>query len=222
MSASDRIYESIEAQISEGQLLPGDPVEEQHLMSTFGVSRTPVREALLRLKADGYLSSISRGGSVVAKMDLPKLLAVWELLADLEGLCARYACARMTDEERQKLLQVHKGAEDIVKAEDETGWREANRTFHEILYEGSRNPFLREVIIRMRIKTSAYRHKSYSFGGVVGHMKQAYRFHGLLVDAILAGDAEAAAKAACDHLSPEEGAKGVLELARSAPKSFLA
>lgn len=221
MKASDRIYRAIEEQIDDGHLLPGDPIDEEFLMTSFQVSRTPVREALLRLKAGGYVSKVPRSGIVVATMDIGQLLAIWELLADLEALCARYACQRMTDRARQELLQVHREAQPVVDAEDETGWRKANRSFHEVLYEGARNEFLREEIIRMRIKTSAYRHRSYSFGGVIGHVKSAYRFHGLITDAILVHDADAAAKAAFDHLSPAEGAKGVLELARRLPSGIL-
>ena len=68
LKASERIYRSIESGISEGALLPGDPVDEEELMAQFGVSRTPVREALLQLKTVGLLDGLPRGGAIVAKL----------------------------------------------------------------------------------------------------------------------------------------------------------
>ncbi|RYG55915.1 MAG: GntR family transcriptional regulator, partial [Alphaproteobacteria bacterium] len=94
MKSSDRIHAVIESQIGQCVLLPGDPIDEESLMTQFDVSRTPVREALVRLKAEGLVSSIARGGAIVSKMDMVQLMSVWELLSDLEGLCARYACLR--------------------------------------------------------------------------------------------------------------------------------
>ena len=91
MKAAERIRLSIEESIRDGSLLPGDAVDEQQLMQTYEVSRTPVREALLQLQAQGMLNSL-RGGMVVAKMDVAQLLAMWELLAELEGIGARLAC----------------------------------------------------------------------------------------------------------------------------------
>ena len=62
MKAAERIRLSIEESIRDGSLLPGDAVDEQQLMQTYEVSRTPVREALLQLQAQGLLNSLPRGG----------------------------------------------------------------------------------------------------------------------------------------------------------------
>lgn len=218
MKASERIHDNIEAQIGEGALLPGDPVDEERLMAQFGVSRTPVREALLQLKAEGLVTSLPRGGTVVAKMDVPQLFAMWELLAELEGLCARYACERMTNKEREALASVHRAAEDIVERDDEVGWQQSNMEFHEILYAGARNPYLRQEILRMRTRTQAYRKHAF---GAVGRLRTSHHHHGLIVEAILAKNSAAAARAALDHLSPGEGAPGVTDLIMNLPKALL-
>ncbi|MEZ5738252.1 MAG: GntR family transcriptional regulator [Burkholderiaceae bacterium] len=63
MKASARIQQVIDTQIREGRLLPGDPIDEEALMAQFGVSRTPVREALLNLKAEGLAMSLPRAAS---------------------------------------------------------------------------------------------------------------------------------------------------------------
>lgn len=218
MKASERIRRIIETQIAEGELLPGDPIDEENLMARFGVSRTPVREALLQLKAEHLVDSVPRGGVIVAKMDFSQLLSCWELLSDLEGLCARYACERMTNQERQALLEAHQAAREVAEQENEMAWRQANRSFHEILYAGARNPYLRQEILRMRIRTSAYRNHSF---GVVGRVRNAYQYHDRITQAILANDPDAAAKAARAHLNPSEGVPALFDLIRNMPRELL-
>lgn len=216
MKASERIYQSIEEQIRVGALLPGDPVDETKLMSEFGVSRTPVREAMLQLKSQGLLNFPPRGGAVVSKMDVQQLFAMWELLAELESLCARYACERMSDEQRAELARIHEAAQEIVERDDHAGWQDANYAFHELLYEGARNPYLRQEILRMRTRTQAYRRHAF---GAVGHLRISHANHGHILRAILARDCEAAARAGFEHMSPEEGP--IKDLIVNLPKELL-
>lgn len=218
MKVSRRIATAIEAQIRDGSLLPGDPVDEAKLMETFGVSRTPVREALLQLQAQSLVDSLPRGGAVVAKMDVQQLLSMWELLAELESLCARYACERMTPEERQELENSHRGAQPIVDAEDEEGWQRANLDFHEILYRGSRNLYLRQQLLLMRTRTGAYRRHAF---GAVGRIQTSYSHHEEILRSILAHDSAAAARAMFHHMSPGHGSRGVTELIVNLPRSLL-
>lgn len=215
---SERIAHSIEAQVGDGTLLPGDPIEENKLMAAFGVSRTPVREALLQLQAQGLLANLPRGGMVVAKMDVQQLLAMWELLAELESLCARYACERMTPEEREALAALHRDTLPIVEADDVEGWQQANLDFHEVLYRASRNPYLRQQILRMRMRTGAYRRHAF---GPVGRVQASYSHHADILAAIMAADSEAAARAMFHHMSPGHGTRGVTDLIVNLPKSLL-
>lgn len=218
MKASERIFQNIEEQVRTGALLPGDPVDEIGLMQHYGISRTPVREALLQLKAQGLLTSLPRGGMVVAKMTVQQLFAMWELLADLESLCARYACERMTDPERASLAAVHEAARPIVARDAQEEWPAANTAFHEILYAGSRNPYLRQEILRMRARTQAYRRHSF---GAVGRLQISHDHHGLILKAILAKDCSAATAAGLAHMSPGDGAPGVTALINNLPKELL-
>lgn len=217
MKASERIHGSIESQIRDGALLPGDPIDEERLMAHFGVSRTPVREAMLQLKAEGLLTSLPRGGMVVSKLDVPELFAMWELLAELEALAARYACERMSKTERQALADAHRESEAVVEREDEAGWERANKAFHEILYAGARNPYLRQEILRMRTRTQAYR--KHAFSAVV-RLRVSFDGHAGIVAAILANDREAAGRAAFAHLNPG-GAPWITDLLMKLPRELL-
>jgi len=218
MKVSDRIRQSIEQQIREASLLPGDPVDESKLAATHAVSRTPVREALLQLQAQGLLTSLPRGGMVVAKMDVQQLLSMWELLAELESLCARYACERMTNEERESLQDLHQNTLPIVESNDELGWQQANMAFHEILYRGSRNPYLRQDILRMRTQTGAYRRHAF---GAVGRIPASYAMHTDIVKAIIDHDSRQAASAMFLHMSPGHGTRGVTDMIVNMPRDLL-
>src|ERR1700712_2856796 len=113
--ASDKIRMEIENAIMEGGLLPGDSINKVELGSQYRVSRTPIREALLQLQAQGMLTSLPRGGMIVAKMDLQQLLSLWELLAALEGVAARLACERMNPEELAALTEHHEQSRHSVE-----------------------------------------------------------------------------------------------------------
>ena len=218
MKASERIRLSVEERVREGVLLPGDPIVEASLMRDFGVSRTPVREALLQLQGQGLVAILPRGGVVVARMTFQELFAMWELMADLEVLCARYACDRMSDEERAALVVAHEQAGEVVKRDAVDAWREANMTFHEILYKGARNPYLRQEILVMRARTAAYRRHAFA---VVGHIRHSHETHEGVVKAVLAKDPEAAAAAMQVHIGVGRGARAVTDLILSLPKELL-
>ena len=217
MKASERIRTSIESQIRCGALLPGDPIDEERLMTEFGVSRTPVREAVLQLKAADMLTALPRGGVVVSKLDVAQLFAMWELLADLEGLAARYACDRMTDAERRALADLHLEARSIVDHDDAEAWEQANMQFHEMIYAGARNPYLRQEILRMRTRTQAYRRHAFS---AVVRLRVSYDGHARMVAAIQARDAETAEREGFAHLNPG-GAPWITDLLMNLPKELL-
>lgn len=92
----NRIYKSIAEQIITGNLQPGEKLEEKVLASRFGVSRTPIREALRELSARGLINLIPRRGGMVAEIGLERLSDMLDAECELEGLCARLAAMRMT------------------------------------------------------------------------------------------------------------------------------
>jgi len=218
MKISERIRQSIEEDIRSGNLLPGDSIDEQEISLRFAVSRTPVREALLQLKAQNLLCSQPRNGMVVAKMDVQQLLAIWELLTEMEGVCARLACERMTVEERAELVSVHEASEAVVLADDVEGWSSANHHFHDLLYRGARNPYLRQELLRLRARTGAYLRHAFS---AVGRLRSSFEQHGALVHAIQINDPALAQRTMTQHISLEQGARGLRDFLVNIPKSLL-
>jgi DNA-binding GntR family transcriptional regulator len=218
MKASERIRLAVESDIRNGVLVPGDSIDEQELAERYQVSRTPVREALLQLKVQGMLDSRPRNGMVVARMDVQELLAIWELMAEMESVCARLACQRMSKEERDELAQIHRQAESAADADDMNAWREANHAFHEALYKGCRNPYLRDQLLSLRARTSAYLRHAFS---AVGRVRSSYEQHSQLVDAFLANDPDRAEKMMKRHMDLAQGAKGLSDLLINLPKSMI-
>ena len=219
MKVSDQIRMRIESAIASGELLPGDAIDDIALAHHYKVSRTPVREALLQLQAQGILSSTPRGGSMVAKMNLQQLLSLWELLAELEGIAVRLACERMTNDDLKALMKVHRSSKKIADKEDMDGWQEANLKFHEIIYEGARNPFLRQEVLRIRSRTGVYRRHAF---GALGRIKSSYDQHEKIVNAVEKRDAEAASLCMADHMRPGRDSKTLNDFIMSLPRELLA
>jgi DNA-binding GntR family transcriptional regulator len=219
MKVSDQIRMRIESSIASGELLPGDAIDDVALAHHYKVSRTPVREALLQLQAQGILTSTPRGGSMVAKMNLQQLLSLWELLAELEGIAVRLACERMTNDDLKALMKLHRSSKKIADKEDMNGWQNANLKFHEIIYEGARNPFLRQEVLRIRSRTGVYRRHAF---GALGRIKSSYDQHEKIVNALEKRDAEAASLCMADHMRPGRDSKTLNDFIMNLPRELLA
>lgn len=218
MKVSERIRLAIENDIRSGNLLPGDAIDEQKIAADYQVSRTPVREAVLQLKVQGILESQPRGGAVVARMDVQQLLAIWELMAEMEGVCARMACERMTQAEREALARLHQETASMAESDDAQAWSKSNQAFHEMLYQGCRNPYLRQELLRLRARTGAYLQYSFS---AVGRVRSSHEQHDELVQAILGNDPERAHRMMMRHVSLAQGAKSLSDFLINLPKSMV-
>lgn len=218
MKISEKIRQHIEDEIRAGVLLPGDVIDEHDLARRFEASRTPVREALIQLEAQNMLISQPRQGMVVAKMDVKQLLAIWELLVEMEAVCAKLACERMTPEEREQLAQIHADGQKIVDADGIDGWRKANHAFHDALYLGSRNPYLRQEILRLRARTGAYLRHAFS---ALGRLQSSQEQHAKILDAIQKRDAARAHALMLEHISLDQGARGLTDFIINLPSSLL-
>ncbi len=217
--ASDRIRQEIEASIKSGALLPGDAIDEAELARVHAVSRTPIREALIQLQAQGMLTSLPRGGMLVAKMDLQQLLSLWELLAELEGLAARLACQRMTPDELAAIVDNHQSSAEVVARDDMAAWQQSNLRFHELIYRATRNPYLRQEVLRIRTRTGVYRQHAFA---ALGTIRASFEQHERVVTAFQASDPEAASAAMVMHMRPARDASAMTDFIVNLPKDLLA
>ena len=93
-SLAEGVRTRLEKDILGGVLVPGQVLDERSLAEQFGVSRTPVRNAVAQLASQGLLRVVPRVGVVVPKLNIKELLSLLEMLAELEGICAKFAARR--------------------------------------------------------------------------------------------------------------------------------
>lgn len=219
MKVSDQIRLRIEEAISSGELLPGDAIDDVALAKSHKVSRTPVREALLQLQAQGLVQSTPRGGYTVAKMNLQQLLSLWELLAELEAVAVRLACERMSSTEIRALKKQHAASKKAVEHNDFEAWQHCNLQFHDLIYQGARNVYLRQEVMRLRFRTGVYRRHAFAS---LGDVRSSYQQHEKIVQAIETRSASSASVFMADHMRPGRDSKSLNDFILSLPGELLA
>lgn len=187
----------LSAGIVEGALGPGVRLDEQSLAERFQVSRTPVREALAQLAAHGLVERRPHRGVVVAALSMERLAHLFELMSELEGVCARLAALRMTDAERAALAADHLAARTLALAEDVAGYADANRLFHLAIYDGAHNPALVETTRDVRNRLAPFRRAQFQ---THGRPSASWAEHDAVVQAILARADDAACAAMRAHI----------------------
>ena len=196
--AAAEIVAAVERQILSGALAPGQRIDEVALAKQFDVSRTPVREALLELAAVGLVGQRAHRGTFVADVTLEEIFDVYEVLAELEGLCARLAARRMDEAERKELLRLHQQMGQLVAAEHREKYIELDYRFHGLLIRGARNSALLDHISMCMKRIAPVRRTSME---MVRNMETAHAEHGALTKAITDGDAEGAKRIMSEHVA---------------------
>lgn len=217
LSAAETVRVNLEREISQGVLIPGDPLDEDTLAARFGVSRTPVREALLHLAALGIVTIAPRAGIYVSRLSIPELLGMLELLAELEAVCAKLATHRLTPEEGEALKRVHEESRAFVENGDVQSYARCNAEFHEILYKMCRNMPLATEIAHIRSRTQVYRQSVFQNQL---RIRGSHEEHGRILEAVLAGDAPAASAAMLEHI--KIGGRDFTDLILHLPTRLLA
>ncbi|MBL8482107.1 MAG: GntR family transcriptional regulator [Rhodocyclaceae bacterium] len=195
---SEELSELIEEQIATGARRPGTRLDEQELAAEFGVSRTPIREALIQLAAAGLVDMRPRRGALVAEVGPARLCEMFEVMAELEAMCARLAARRITAAEQQALLEAHGSCEAARDAQDPDSYYKLNEVFHHRIYAASHNGFLAEQATALHRRLRPYRRLQLR---VRNRMLTSYNEHAEIVDAILAGDGDRAANAIRSHVT---------------------
>lgn len=197
LTRSDRVRRRLADQIISGALKPGQPLDEKALAKTFNVSRTPVREALRQLAASDLVEWRPHQSAVVASITIPKMVEMFEVMAEIEGFCGRLAARRMTPAERKELIRRHKRCHPYVRSRDREGYHALNRPFHDAIYEGTHNRYLMDQARYLYVRLAPYR--AYQLHRP-GALEAAYADHQKIVDAIVEGDGETAYGLLFDHV----------------------
>ena len=192
-----RLREAIEDEIVTGHLVPGARLEETTLAAKFGVSRTPIREALLHLAAMGLVEIRPRRGAIVSAPDPRRLVEMFETMAELEAACARLAARRHTLDDEVAITAAHAACEAAAASEDSEAYYFENAAFHAAIYRASHNAFLQDQSLGLHRRLAPYRRMQLR---ARNRLTQSLTEHAAVVAAILAGDGERAAKLLRDHI----------------------
>lgn len=153
----DVVFNTLRQAILKGELEPGERLMEIQLAEQLGVSRTPIREAIRKLELEGLVLMIPRKGAEVAKISEKSLRDVLEVRRSLEELAIELACQRMTEDGIRELERAHRIFSEAVDCKDVMLMAEADENYHDIIYEGTGNSRLVQILNNLREQMYRYR-----------------------------------------------------------------
>jgi len=184
-AVTDDVYHAIRDRILRGELGPGLLLRQEELSGAMGVSRTPVREALMRLVSDGYVERVHRRGFRVAGEPISDLVALYPIIANLEALACRSALPRIDAARIRQLSRINR---DIRRAVDRGDAKDAitlNMQFHRLLSERCDNPRL--VRLLDDLSAEVMRLEIWSFASETDRA-ETIRNHDVILDALRDAD----------------------------------
>jgi DNA-binding GntR family transcriptional regulator len=194
--SSDRIKEQLTERILSGQLRPGDILIENVLAEEFGVSRTPIREAIRQIAATGLITVRPRQRAIVAQLALGEALAMFEAASAIEGVAAEFAARRCSPQELETIRALHQQSAPLVADKRLTDYFDLNEQVHEAIYRASGNQFLARQALEMRAKLRLLRGPRLQ---QPGRIEQSFSEHAKIIEAIAKGDPAGASRAMRNH-----------------------
>lgn len=196
-SAQNVAYQHLRQEIISNTLRAGTPLRVSTLAKMLGVSATPVREALIRLEADGLVAWRPNRGAIVAPLRAEEVRNLYEMRSVLEGLAARRAAASVDAPMLARLAQALGEIASLLEAGRYAESIDRNRTFHETIYEMARNPELTASLRSLWDRTLRFRHVH---ADLVEDFRQAYHEHRSILAALTRQDPEEAERITRMHV----------------------
>jgi DNA-binding GntR family transcriptional regulator len=187
-------YTALLAEIRDGILMPGDRLRETELAARLGISRTPVREAIRQLEADGLVTHVPRQGASVRRLDYAEVMELYEMRAVLEGTAVRFATRSASDVELVELRELNN---ELLAAGQGKRAFHLNRHFHAALVNAAKNRFLAKSVQSMQ---KAMMILGPTTLADLGRFEAAFKEHEAVLDALEARDPDAAEAAMRHHI----------------------
>ncbi|HWX12610.1 MAG TPA: GntR family transcriptional regulator [Trinickia sp.] len=156
----DTVVDHLRTFIVEGALAPGMKLNERELCERLGISRTPLREALKVLAAEGLVEISPNRGATVSQMTEAEIREMFELLSGLEAFSGELACERITPAELAEIKALHYEMLACRAQNDLSGYYVRNQAIHDRINEAARNTALRQVYVTMNRRLQALRFRS--------------------------------------------------------------
>ena len=193
-----KVHSVLRKEIIEMTLAPGEPLDETRLSERFQMSRTPVREALVRLATEGLVTTLPNRNTIVSTIEFEKLPVYFDALTLMYRVTTRLAAMHRTEADIARIRLESARFDAAVEAEDALEMIGSNRDLHVAIAEAGRNPYYTELFTRLldagrrilRIYYSTFNDRL---------PRQYVNEHALMLEAIIARDADLADQLAADH-----------------------
>lgn len=197
VSLHDEVVARLRELVLEGELAPGTRVPEKALCERFGVSRTPLREALKVLAAEGLVTLLPNRGAEVTRLTPHEAEEMFAVMAVLEAAAGEAACARISDAEIAELSDLHEQMLERFRAGDRPGYFELNQTIHRRIVEIAGNSVLSGIYggLATRIRRARY-----AANLSPARWAEAVREHEAILAALAARDGKRLSRLMADHL----------------------
>ncbi|MFJ9472762.1 GntR family transcriptional regulator [Streptomyces caniferus] len=204
LSLAERAYRAIRDRLVMLEIRPGAPINEDQLAQSLDVGRTPVREALKRLQYERLITTFPRRGTFATEVNITDLAHISEVRQELEPLAAAQAARRATATDRANLAAVRRELESVdARQRDADALMRLDLQVHRAIYAATHNPYLEDTLVRHdNLATRIWCLFVERMAGMAGHVEE----HGPLIEAIVAGDPDQAARLARHHVEGFERA----------------
>ena len=197
MNQAQRLKQAIEDEIVDGTLSLGARLDEVQLAERFGVSRTPIREAIIHLTMTGLIETKPRKGATVSTPEPQHLQAMFEAMAEIEASCGRLAARRLIPEDEAALQEALAACKRAADAGDSDAYYGENHIFHTVVYRACRNSFLEEQARQLSRRLAPFRRLQLR---VRQRLAQSLAEHAEIVEAIVSGNEARAADTLRNHV----------------------
>lgn len=193
----DTVTDQLRKDILSGHLGPGERLLEVHLADQYECGRAAIRSAFVALGAEGLVEREANRGATVRKITIGEAIQITEARAALESLIAAQAARNATAEDREELKSIIDRMRTAVANEKSVDYSKLNGQLHRRLREVSSHAVAAQLVANLRDRAA---HQQYRLAGMPGRPEQSLEQHAAIVEAVVAGDPDAAAKAMGAHL----------------------
>ncbi|MBS4209370.1 GntR family transcriptional regulator [Bacillus sp. FJAT-50079] len=159
-SLRDVVLESLREAIVTGRFKPGEHLKERELAEIMGVSTTPIKEAFRMLGYEGLVETIPRKGTFVSELAETSIQEVQMLRASIEGLCAKLAAVKLTEEQAEQLSEQINYMEQLLSENKAEQLVEENTKFHQLIREAASNPMISQILENISSFDQAFRKRA--------------------------------------------------------------
>lgn len=189
-SLREQVYDILRQELQSGQLVPGSAINITEISQRLGVSKTPLRDALIQLEVEGFVTILPRRGVLVNKLSEDEIRSYYEVLGALESAVVLMHFKQIGRVELRKMDQLNHDMREAIERGDFGTYYDLNLNFHEVFLNLSDNAVLQRVILPMKRRLYDFPRRGYIAEWEIRNCDE----HQAFLDAIRGGDAEGAAR----------------------------